>query len=266
MKRVLVSTFKDDIPFISWNPYKKNYNAEFIREIGSPFYISRDLLNSDCDSEKVIKYLKDRIAEPKRSLKYLEWASNHASYTGLTNKKFNTKLNDLTTAIFYLHSFVDGFIDSRFDGFWSQNDYIMFSLRCILKNKFYTNVYLKPHPLTGLLKIDLESLEILKKRIKKQFGASVEFISPKQNLNEIGSHVCISHHGSVTEEAYFAGNPVITSSFGLWKNYPNFYSRWESPEELEELLSTDPRNLLTSASEKSRDSFYAFVSSYGSLV
>ena len=96
----------------------------------------------------------------------------------------------------------------------------------------------------------------------QKFGLSISILPEDFKIQDIGKHVCVSHHGSVTEEAYYGGNPVITSAFGLTKNFPGFYSRWGNPQELSQLLSIDPCELNTIQTKVSRSNFYEYISCY----
>ena len=117
---------------------------------------------------------------------------------------------------------------------WSQHDYVMFTLKCLVKNKSYQKIYIKPHPLSGLNKFDAERLNNLVININRGFSNIVEILPPDYDSKSLGKHVCISHHGSVTEEAYFSNYPVITSTFGLWNSYLGL--RWGSPKNLENFI------------------------------
>ena len=82
------------------------------------------------------------------------------------------------------------------------------------------------------------------------------------NLNLLGNHVCITHHGSVAEEAFYSGNPVIASSYGLWVEHSGFFTRWKNHSELSSLLSSDPNTLTTIDQPDVRLAFYRYISAY----
>ena len=257
-ERALVRALQNEVPYIFWAPHSKQYELRFLKNKGSPYYIVKTDNCKNYDPKIVEQYLENRLMGSKSAL----YNNKQQKSLDIEYSNPTTISTELTTAVFYLHSFVDGFADSRFDGFWTQTDYILYSLRQILKNEAYKNIYLKPHPLTRLLKLDVESLENLRKEIYRNFGSRISYLSENYKIRDIGKHVCISHHGSVTEEAYFGGNPVITSAFGLSKNFSGFYSRWESPKELSQLLAFHPTELNTIEAMASRFNFYEYVFSY----
>ena len=169
-ERALVRVLQNEVPYIFWAPHSKQYGPRFLKDKGSPYYIVKTDKCKDYDPKAVEQYLESRLLGSK-SLLY-----NDKQQKALDIKHSNpTKIStELTTAVFYLHSFVDGFADSRFDGFWTQRDYILYSLRQILKNEAYKNIYLKPHPLTHLLQLDVDSLENLKE-VYHNFGSRISF-------------------------------------------------------------------------------------------
>ena len=260
-ERILVNILKDKAPYVFWESIKLDHSPQILLEKGTPYTVNKCYASSKHIPAKVEKYLWDRVNDPSATLGYLDLSTDYSHEIKIDKKRLQ-KSSSLKTAVLYLHSFVDGFIDHRFDGFWSQHDYVIFTLKCLVKNKAYKKIYIKPHPLSGLMSYDTERLNRLLAEVNRTFSNIVEILPPNYELKNLGKHVCISHHGSVTEEAYFSGNPVITSIFGLWNSYTGFYSRWGNSKELERLLLCDSEELETIDIMNCRRSFYQYISGY----
>ena len=100
-----------------------------------------------------------------------------------------------------MHSFVDGFSDGGTRWFLDTKRLYLYSLRQILKMGL--SKYLpKTPPFNPSSAVDVNSLENLRKEVYHNFSSRISFLSENFKIRDIGKHVCISHHGSVTEEAY----------------------------------------------------------------
>jgi hypothetical protein len=227
----------------------------------SPFIVKkRNNFFSNSMKEKVDNFLKQRICNPGDFQWYLKGNGNLTTNSVLDEygKDIVLPENNRYIACIFLHSFVDGFVDTICDGFVDQIEYLEFLIHKILCCGFYDQIYIKPHPQTfsTIYPTDEKGINYL----KKKFRNKVKFLHKRASLLALSKAniVCFSHHGSVVEECHYLKMPCVGFMHGPWREFSQFLYTWESKFDLEHLIYLGPKNL----PYIDNDAFYKYVYEY----
>jgi len=226
----------------------------------APFVVKKRKFSlNNLRRKEVDKFFKLRFDNPSSFQWYLSGNGNLNSEYILDEDGQTLFLPDNGyVACIFLHSFVDGYVDTVWDGFIDQLEYLKFLIEKILVCGFYDEILIKPHPQTfsSIYPTDEKGIEYL----KRIFGNKIKFLNKRASLVALskGNIICFSHHGSVVEECHYLGMPCVGFKHGPWREYSEFLYIWESKSDLERLIDLGPKKLPYLDS----DIFYKYVYEY----
>lgn len=214
-------------------------------------------LSLNVDSVK--RYLERRVSNIT-ALPYMQFALPQSevipevSQISLQSMQEKIKFN----VFIFLHAFTDAQYAYGFDGYKCLMDWTISTITALSNNPKILNIYLKFHPNTP----NHKSVIHTKRYIERICLADKRvLISPAslvvKDLLQIHNSVCITHHGSVSEEACYLGIPVISSSFSACANFQPYCYTWSDKIVYEHFLREMDYDSVKTFLDKSR--LYDFI-------
>ena len=199
---------------------------------------------------KKINYREKRIAKNRiyyslKNPKIIPWLGK-AKFFQFRKNNFESYSH-----VIYAHSFTDDQLMWGYDEFIDMQEWLIFTIEELLKNKKY--FIIKSHPNFFSNSNDKSKREYLDRKIfnqiKKRYNDKyIQFIDYPlrndlflKNLNK--KTILISHHGTAIFEGIINNFKVISSRSTLWNKSFNLTNNWENQYEYKKLLKLNWKKL-----------------------
>jgi hypothetical protein len=230
----------------------------------SPFFIRLD--RPFYSPYKAQSYIYNRLQNPQKEIGYFQVEEKEEIDL---NYMLNTKKN---LAIVYAHSFTDAQLVYGYDGFNSVYDWLNFTIKMLLKEKYH--IVIKGHPnfwapehKSNVVKWDkMIWRTFVNHNLQKENIDIIDF--PIYNgtlLSKLQKDktVIVSHHGNAIIECAALGFKTISSICSLWSNNYTFGEIWSDKSEYTKILSKNLYEYYVNTGEAFRFIHDMYLNPYG---
>ncbi len=247
-KNVSIYNYPKGLTLIDFSKTKKNNQKGSFEGI-----LQLDFKNKKIN-KKEKKLANNKICYSLKNPKIIPWLGNTKFFQF---RKHNFKSY---SHVIYAHSFTDDQLMWGYDDFIDMQEWLIFTIEELLKNKRY--FIIKSHPNFFTNSRNKSKREYLDKmifnQIKKKYKSKyIKFIDYPlkndlflKNLNK--KTILISHHGTAIFEGILNNFKVISSRATLWNKNFNLTNNWGNLHEYKKLLRVGWKNLFYA----NKDDFY----------